>query len=156
MPEGGTTGGTAGASGSGGKAGAGGASGSGGKAGGGGAGGSAGKDGGLGGTAGMDAGPSCPASAPQPGSACTDQVDCTYGTTVCTCIDPGPNGTWGCSGGPPPDGGSGDAGGKCPDSAPLGESCPDAGLPIGPCIYGTLSCSCPVGATDWMCENHGF
>jgi hypothetical protein len=164
MPEGGTTGGSAGASGSGGKAGASGASGSGGKAGNGGAAGSGGKAGnsgagGAGGSPGKDAstdGPSCPANAPQPGSACTAELDCIYGTIVCTCIDPGPNGTWGCSGGPQPEGGSGDAGGMCPAAEPIGESCPDAGLPIGPCLYsgGHLSCSCPVGAADWACEQH--
>jgi hypothetical protein len=149
MPEGGTTGGSAGASGSGGKAGAGGASGAGGKAGAGGAGGSPGKD------ASTD-GPSCPANAPQPGSACTDDLECKYGTNVCTCVDPGPNGSWGCSGGPGPEGGSGDASGMCPAVEPIGESCPDAGLPIGPCLYsgGHLSCSCAVGATDWVCEQH--
>jgi hypothetical protein len=162
MPEGGTTGGSAGASGSGGQAGAGGASGGGGKAGSSGAAGSGGKAGssGAGGAGGSkDAGadgPSCPSNAPQPGSACTADLECTYGTTICSCIDPGPNGTWGCSGGPGPEGGSGDASGTCPAMEPgFGDPCADGGS-LGPCIYdgGHSECTCDPIGVGWSCVRH--
>jgi hypothetical protein len=155
--------GKAGGSGAGGAAGKAGAAGSAGaagagKAGGSGAGGSAGggQDSGTGGSAGssMDASADanqCPAMQPPPASACAIEADCTYGMVICTCIDPGPNGTWACHGGPHDAGGGGDAS-QCPADEPTGEACPDAGLPIGPCIYGgNTSCSCRVGDTEWFC-----
>ena len=171
MPEGGTTGGSAGAAGSGGNAGAGGAAGSGGKAGAGGAAGSggaagnggkagsSGAGGGAAGSPGKDASPdapSCPASAPQPGSSCTDDLDCTYGTTICTCIDPGPNGVWGCSGGPGPEGGASDASGSCPAMEPtFGDPCVDGGS-LGPCFYngGHSECTCDPTGVGWSCVRH--
>jgi hypothetical protein len=151
--------GAAGAGGKGGSAGAGGSSGAGGTAAGasgaGGSAGSAGQDSGTGGSAGgtMDAtadASHCPAAQPVPGSSCAIEVDCIYGSATCTCADPGPNGTWLCHGGHDDAGGA--DGGNCPASDPTGEFCPDAGLPIGPCIYGgNTRCTCNVGDVEWFC-----
>jgi hypothetical protein len=169
MPDGGATGGTAGAAGSGGKGGTAGAAGAGGKggsagaagsggkagsSGAGGAAGSAGKDGGTAGS-GMDGGDGgqCPATPPPPGSACNINMDCIYGPIVCACIDPGPNGVWGCNGGPT-DGGGGD-GGMCPALQPdFGDPCPDGGF-LGPCLYdgGHSECTCDT-SVGWSCIRH--
>ena len=157
-----SSGGSAGAGGSAGKGGAAGSAGAAGagKAGSSGAGGSAGSgaaDSGTGGSAGsgMDAsgdGGQCPAMQPTPGAQCNHvEGDCFYGGGVtCSCLDPGPDGIWACHGGPH-DGGGTD-GGRCPAEVPLGVACPDAGLPIGPCLYdGNTTCTCAVGETEWTC-----
>ena len=167
-----SSGGSAGAGGSAGKAGASGAGGAGGKggaagtagtagaagAGKAGAGGSAGgaQDSGKAGSAGssMDASADanqCPAMQPMPSSQCDVDIECTYGMTVCHCVDPGPTGTWLCHGGGQ-DGGGGADGGRCPADDPSGTFCPDAGLPIGPCLYpGNTTCNCNVGDVEWFC-----
>jgi hypothetical protein len=93
----------------------------------------------------------CPATQPAPNTDCTYEGDCTYGTTICTCVDPGPDGRWACGG--DHDGGhGGDSGGSCPAADPSGTDCPDAGLPIGPCVYGgNTTCMCAVGDVSWNC-----
>jgi hypothetical protein len=158
----GGSGGSSGAAGSGGKGGGSGASGSSGaagKAGGSGAAGSAGsggKDGGTGGSADASSDAAgCPSSAPQPGTPCTVDGDCIYGPLTCTCSDPGPNGSWLCSGGPSPEGGGGDSGGMCPATEPSpGDPCPDGGY-LGPCLYdsGHSECTCDP-AVGWGCIRH--
>ena len=163
MPDSGATGGTAGAAGSGGKGGSSGAAGSGGKGGSSGAGGSAGsagKDGGSAGSAGAatdsgsDAG-QCPTAQPAPGDTCNVEDSCTYGAVTCTCLDPGPMGTWACFGGPVGDGGGGGDGGMCPPMQPdPGEACADGGF-LGPCFYdgGHSECTCdPI--SGWGCIRH--
>ena len=69
---------------------------------------------------------------------------------TCSCLDPGPEGIWMCHGGTH-DGGGSDAG-RCPADDPTGTFCPDAGLPIGPCLYpGNTTCTCSVGDVEWSC-----
>jgi hypothetical protein len=157
MPDGSATGGSAGAGGSAGKAGNGGAAGSGGKAGASGAAGAAGKAGSAGSAGGSSDGGMCPGSAPQSGSHCDVNVDCIYGPITCTCIDPGPNGAWGCTGGPGGDGGGGDgSGGMCPATQPdFGDPCPDSGS-LGPCLYngGLTVCTCDPAGVGWSCIAH--
>jgi hypothetical protein len=147
--------GAAGAAGSSGKGGASGAAGSAGKAGAAGAADAGGKAGAAG--AGMtDGGPMCPATQPAPTDACNSQEDCRYGAVTCTCIDPGPDGRWGCSGGPLPEGGSGGDGGMCPATEPrFGDPCSDAGF-LGPCIYdsGHAECRCDPDTGGWGCIRH--
>jgi hypothetical protein len=166
-----SSGGSAGAGGSAGKAGASGAGGAAGKGGGAGtagaagagkagasgAGGSAGagQDSGTGGSAGssMDASADanqCPAMQPIPASPCNVEVECIYGPVSCSCLDPGPDGIWACHGGH--DAGPASDGGRCPADDPTGTFCPDAGLPIGPCLYpGNTTCNCNVGDVEWFC-----
>jgi hypothetical protein len=162
--DGGTTGGaggTAGAAGSSGKGGASGAAGAAGSSGKGGASGAAGSGGkaGAAGAAGAgmtDGGPMCPATQPAPTDACNSQEDCRYGAVTCTCIDPGPDGRWGCSGGPLPEGGAGGDGGMCPATEPrFGDPCSDAGF-LGPCIYdsGHAECRCDPDTGGWGCIRH--
>jgi hypothetical protein len=93
----------------------------------------------------------CPAMQPASNTDCAVEADCMYGATICTCVDPGPDGRWACSG--DHDGGHGgeDSGATCPADDPSGTSCPDAGLPIGPCRYGNTTCNCAPGDVDWVC-----
>jgi len=148
-------GGAAGAAGSAGAAGAGkaGASGAGGAAGGG-------QDGGKAGGAGasMDASGdanTCPATQPAGGSGpCDVEVDCDYGSVRCTCLDPGPNGSWACVA-PPGDSGGGNDSGMCPADVPsFGDPCPDSGF-RGPCLYdsGHTECTCDP-TSGWGCIRH--
>ena len=173
MPDGSATGGTAGAAGSGGKGGSSGAAGAAGKGGSSGAAGSsgaggtagaagaAGKDGGSAGSAGSGTdgggdGGRCPATQPSPGGQCSDDVDCTYGPVTCSCLDPGPMGTWACSGGPVDGGPVGDAAGMCPPMQPdFGDACPDGGY-LGPCLYdsGHSECTCDPAGVGWSCIRH--
>ena len=95
---------------------------------------------------GRDAATSCPAAQPSPGARCTSIADCTYGRTLCTCIDPGPNGVWECEG-PRPDAGPNPA--ACPRNEPNpGDPCGDAGMVEG-CRYDDLVCSCD--REGWDC-----
>jgi hypothetical protein len=84
--------------------------------------------------------------------------DCLYGPVTCTCIDPGPNGNWTCTGGPPPEGGGGGdgSGGMCPAMEPtFGDPCVDGGS-LGPCFYdsGHSECVCDPTGAGWSCIRH--